>query len=88
MPHPLGGFPFTRNRMAIAGILILGCSLALGVWYWEWGRPRSLDELDPNQIPAEDRFEGQPPELVAVLTTVIGVCLVGKYRIGRPDPGS
>lgn len=51
---------------------VFGCLLAIGVWYWEWGRSRLLDELSPRHIPAKYRFEGQPPELVAVLTTESG----------------
>src|SRR5262249_59252376 len=35
----------------------------------EWLRrlPSALDRLDPQQIPASERFPGQPSELVAVL---------------------
>jgi WD40 repeat protein len=62
-------FSLLQKRAIKAALYVLCCSLAIGVWYWEWGRSRSLDELESRQIPAKYRFEGQPPELVAVLTT-------------------
>jgi len=79
-----------QKRAIKATLYVLGCSLAIGVWYWEWGTSRPLDELDPRQIPAKYRFEGQPPELVAVLTTesacigTVGVAFSpnGKYVAG------
>jgi WD40 repeat protein len=55
--------------MAISAVFILSSSLAICFWYWGWGKSHSLDELNPNRIPTEYRFEEQPRELVAVLTT-------------------
>lgn len=58
-----------RHRKIIVAVLVICCLLAIGGWYWYWGRSRSLNERDPSGIPAEHRFAGQPPELVAVLAT-------------------
>lgn len=82
MPHSFRRERVTDSGWGKKSVPWLAALLGLAVLFWDTvgsapcraddkvaEKPSPLDRLDPAQIPAEERFDWQPKELVAVLGT-------------------
>ena len=80
MPHSIRHEPVVDCGWGKRSALWLAPLLGLAGLFWDAvgsascradgksaAKPSALDRLDPAQIPAEERFDWQPKELVAVL---------------------